>query len=189
MTMVLQLDLQTSCIDYTCTNFIHADLTPDEMAEKIKKRGDTPLTIGLSVLADMLREANLREMKAKENPGLQQPDLDLLALLSDPEAPSKLKKMMAEQLEQQADGTGLGKTIETILIDDRNAACMKVLQKELVGGKKKIAIFYGAAHMPDFERRLVEDFGMRRQGEEWLTAWDLRPRPINLFRLLEQFGP
>jgi hypothetical protein len=66
---------------------------------------------------------------------------------------------------------------------------MKVLQKELVGGKKKIAIFYGAAHMPDFERRLVEDFGMRRQGEEWLTAWDLRPRPINLFRLLEQFGP
>ena len=54
---------------------------------------------------------------------------------------------------------------------------MKVFQQELVKGHKRIGIFYGAAHMPDFERRLTEEFGMRLQSEKWLTAWDLRMIP------------
>jgi hypothetical protein len=31
--------------------------------------------------------------------------------------------------------------------------------------------------MPDFDRRLRDDFGLARQGQEWLTAWDLRDDP------------
>lgn len=191
MTLVLQLDLQTKCIDYTCTNFVHADLTPKEMAAKMKNRGDTPLTLALSIAADVLREQNLREMKLKQNPGKKQDlgDFDPFALLTDPQAPVKLKRMMAEQMEQVGEGAGLGHTLTTILVKDRNAACMKVFQQQLTAGKKKIAIFYGAAHMPDFERRLVEDFGMRRQNVEWMTAWDLRPQQINLLELLKRVGP
>jgi hypothetical protein len=62
-----------------------------------------------------------------------------------------------------------------MLVDDRNAAAMKELQKQLVAGKKKIAIFYGAAHMPDFEKRLAADFGMKPTETRWVTAWDLKP--------------
>ncbi|MGH7128138.1 MAG: hypothetical protein ACREIV_06195, partial [Planctomycetaceae bacterium] len=79
----------------------------------------------------------------------------------------------AEQFDVADPSTGLGPTLATLLIDDRNAACMKVFQKELAGGKTKIAIFYGAAHMPDFERRLEEEFGLKRAGADWLTAWNL----------------
>jgi hypothetical protein len=43
----------------------------------------------------------------------------------------------------------------------------------LAAGKKKIAIFYGAAHMPDFDKRLKEDFGMKRTTSEWINAWNL----------------
>ena len=68
----------------------------------------------------------------------------------------------------------LGPTITRILVADRNQAALKVFQKELAQGKKKIGILYGAAHMPDFEKRLREDFGLKRAGEQWLTAWDLR---------------
>jgi hypothetical protein len=50
---------------------------------------------------------------------------------------------------------------------------MKVFQKELAKGKKKIAIFYGAGHMPDFEKRLRLDFGMEKKSVQWLEAWDL----------------
>src|SRR5690606_11085439 len=136
----LQLDLQTNCIYYTCTNFVHADLTPEEMAEKIKKRGDTPLTLGLSIVADILREQNLREMKLKQNPGKKQglEDLDPFALLTDPHGPAKLQRIMAEHMEELGDGSGLGKTIDTIFLHDRNAACMKVFQNQLTAGKKKI---------------------------------------------------
>ena len=51
---------------------------------------------------------------------------------------------------------------------------MKVLQKEIAAGKKKVAIFYGAAHMPDFEQRLTADFGLRKTKQVWVDAWDLR---------------
>jgi len=32
---------------------------------------------------------------------------------------------------------------------------------------------WGAAHMPDFDKRLKEDFGMKRTESEWITAWNL----------------
>ena len=36
-----------------------------------------------------------------------------------------------------------------------------MLRKELAAGKKKIAIFYGAGHMPDLQKRLHDDFAMK----------------------------
>jgi hypothetical protein len=63
--------------------------------------------------------------------------------------------------------------VDRLLVEDRNKACIKVLQQQLTVGKKKIAIFYGAAHMPDFDKRLKEDFGMKRTESEWITAWNL----------------
>jgi hypothetical protein len=84
--------------------------------------------------------------------------------------------MMAEQFEAAGEDGGLGPTIGNILVGDRNKAALKVLQKEIAKGKKKIGIFYGAAHMPDFEKRLREDFDLKRDKEEWVTAWDLKAK-------------
>ena len=67
-------------------------------------------------------------------------------------------------------------TAYLMALKDQYLAALKVFQKELAKGKKKIGIFYGAAHMPDFEKRLREDFGLKRDSEQWLTAWDLRER-------------
>ena len=92
--------------------------------------------------------------------------------------------MMAEQMVKMEGKSGLGPTLNTILIDDRNEACMRELEKQRKAGKKRIAIFYGAAHMPDFEKRLIENHGMQKQGTVWLTAWDLRLREINPLELL-----
>ncbi|MGF1583339.1 MAG: hypothetical protein ACFCD0_28805 [Gemmataceae bacterium] len=184
MTIFLGLESQVEAIDYNQKNFVHADLSPTEMMQAMKKRGDDMFTIGLSVLADVLRQQNLAVKKMQNNPRGNQPPLDPLKMLSDPKGPSQLKRMLAESLAESAGGEGLGQTLTRMLVDDRNAACMKVFQQQLVNGKKKIAIFYGAAHMPDFEKRLIQDYGMRRDRVNWLDAWDLTPREVTPLELL-----
>jgi hypothetical protein len=184
--LVLELDLQTERIDYTKKNFVHADLSPQEMAEAVKKRGDDGFTLFLSITADMLRQQNLQQMKRDKNPPQKEEDVDIMNLLGDPERAAKLKRMMAEQLVKSATGDGgFGKTLNTILISDRNAAAMKVFQKELAAGKKKIGIFYGAGHMADFEKRLRNDFGLKRDSEQWLTAWDIKKRKSDVEALID----
>jgi hypothetical protein len=192
MKSVLGLESQTEQIDYTRKNFVHADLSFEQMAEVVRKRGDTGLTLTLSIAADMLRQQNLQELKKQDakRGGKVEPDADLLSMLLDPDGAVKLKRVLAEQLAGTDGESGLGPTINTILINDRNAAAVGFLQKELAKGTKKVAIFYGAAHMPDFERRLRDDFGLRPQAPQWLDAWDLRSRPRGgLEELFKQLLP
>lgn len=170
----LKLDLQTERIDYTRENFVHADLSPQQLLEAMRERGHDPLSFFLSVLFDLLR----RGQALRDNqPAARELDpMEILSLLSDPEAPLKMKRYMAEQMAEQGSET-LGPTLDALLIEDRNAACLKVLKDELSRGRKRIAIFYGAAHMPDFDRRLTSaEFGMERKDARWLTAWDLADR-------------
>lgn len=184
---VLDLHSQLEWIDYTPKNFVHADLSPDEMAEAIRQRGDNSLTITLSVMVDWIREANLKKLKVEQADADKKPaqpevnseeaESDSLSLLTDPQGAVKLKRAMVEQFVSGEPGTtGLGRTLDALLIHDRNQAALRVFQKELAGGKKKIAIFYGAAHMPDFENRLVNEFGLKRGDITWQTAWDLKPK-------------
>jgi hypothetical protein len=173
MRSVLHLESQVEQIDYTRKNFVHADLSPEEMLQAMNKRGESGVTLALGIAADLIRQQNLQELQRGK--GADGEDLDPLGLLLDPQAAAKLKRAMAQQLaSMDGEDGGLGQTLTNLLIVDRNKAALRVFQKEMAKGRKKIAIFYGAAHMPDFERRLLADFGLRRQGTEWLRAWDLR---------------
>lgn len=181
--LVLDLQSQTEQIDYTRKNFVHADLSPEQMAKAIRDRGDDGLTLFLSIASDLLRQQNLQQ-NAAPAAGARE-DIDLSSLL-EPEGAVKLKRLMADQMERLGTpGVGLGPTLNTILVADRNQACLKVLQKEKAQGRKKIAIFYGAAHLPDFDRRLRQDFGLTRGPEEWLTAWDIRVKEKSLDDVLD----
>ena len=59
------------------------------------------------------------------------------------------------------------------IVSERNKVALKRLAEQIAAGKKKIAIFYGAGHMNDLEKRLVADFHLRRGTTDWLTAWKL----------------
>ena len=61
---------------------------------------------------------------------------------------------------------------ESVIISDRNDRCLQVMNRELAAGRKKLGIFYGAAHFPDMEKRLLE-LGFKRTDREWLTAWNI----------------
>jgi len=69
------------------------------------------------------------------------------------------------------------------LITDRNAAALDVLRARIEAGDTRLAIFYGAAHMDDFDERLRQDFGLQPRDAVWLEAWDLRdPAPAAAHR-------
>lgn len=63
----------------------------------------------------------------------------------------------------------------SVIIRARNEKCLSVLEKKLKQqqGLKKVAVFYGAAHFPDFHQQLTEK-GWKKLNEEWLTAWKVK---------------
>lgn len=167
----LGLKSQLAEVDYTKKHFVRADMTPQQIASKMSERGDTALTVALSTLADVMRQQNLASREGKGTQPLLNEDINLTELLTNS---LKAKQVLAKQL--TASGSldeALGGALNQMLVKDRNAAAAKVLQQQLAAGKKRIAIFYGAAHMEDFHSRLVNDFGMQPSSTRWLTAWDL----------------
>jgi hypothetical protein len=187
--LVLRLESQTEQIDYTKKNFVHADLSPEQIVEAVRNRGEDGLTLFLGIMADLLRQQNLQDLKQQKTPANADDEIDFFSLLLDPDGAAKLKRALAQQLtDSMSSEAGLGRTLSTLLITDRNQAAMKVFQTELAKGKKKIGIFYGAAHLADFDRRLRGDFGLKRTGVQWLTAWDLQSKNTGLEDIFQLFG-
>jgi len=174
------VESQLEHIDYSPENFVHADLSPVGMLEAMRERGESSVTLLLGIATDVLREYNkvkdgLAAPQAMSMEGMDYKQLG--ALLLDLQGGLELKRMLATQFESiGTEDSGLGRTLDTILIQDRNRAAMRAFGAELAKGKRSIGIYYGAAHMPDFEKRLMTDFGMRRESVRWIAAWDLRQR-------------
>lgn len=161
----LDLHFQLDQVDYESENFVHADMTPEAFSKSMDDRGETVWGLVLRALG--------RSM-AKESKGDDWLDLKLLMALIDKNRALRVKRLLAEQFEDlegvaAAFDTGDGST----LVTERNKRALAVLGKEISSGKRRLAIFYGAAHMPDMARRLAADFKVKHVKQEWLTAWDL----------------
>lgn len=193
---MLGLRSQLELVDYTKSHFVRADMTPTQIADKMAERGETAFTIALSTLADVMRQQNLATREAAQQADAK--DVDELSLFDLLGNPLKLKQVMAEQFIRTGSlDQSLGGSLNQMLVIDRNAEALRGLQKQIAAGKKKIGIFYGAAHMPDFEKHLTADFGLQKAGQAWIVAWDLQRGPkksatepasmlLNLFKLLDE---
>ena len=186
---MLGLESQLELIDYTKDNFVHADMSPREMTEAMRRRGDDEVTIALSVLVDILRQHN--RVPLDEPSDSDTGSADPFEILEHLGNPARMKRVLAEQLSDAGElEQGFGPTMNRILIRDRNEAAVDVLQKEIAKGRKRLAIFYGAAHMPDFDSRLRNQFDLQPTEPVWLSAWDLRKpasEPCGVQELLELF--
>jgi hypothetical protein len=81
----------------------------------------------------------------------------------------------------ESSGPGMEKFMR-ILLEDRNAIVFRDLCKVLKGKNppSSIVVFYGAAHMPDLENRLVEKLGFQPKGDDWLAAFGVNPKKAGL---------
>ncbi len=91
----LGLKSQLAEVDYTKQHFVRADMTPQQIADKMTQRGDTAMTVALSTLADVMRQQNLAARQGNQAQPLLSEDVNVLELLSDS---LKAKQVLAKQL-------------------------------------------------------------------------------------------
>ncbi len=161
---VLRLDFQLDIIDYTAANFVHADLTLDEFIKRQEERGETIFTFIQKAMKAQLKADGLADAPQL---GVSQ----LIQAFMSIDRASALKRLVAEQLDfSEALLGAVEKEGETVILTDRNKRALEVLDQRLAEGDETLAIFYGAAHCLDLERRLLA-IGFQRIGQTWLTAW------------------
>lgn len=101
---------------------------------------------------------------------------DLINVMTKPDMERQIKVVIARQLGQiDLSAMGLDGPNGSVLVTERNKAALKVLSDTMAAGKKKIAIFYGAAHMTDMTTHL-EAMGFSPVTTRWNLAWDLTIR-------------
>jgi hypothetical protein len=169
---MLDLEFQLDHINYTKRNLVHADMTPEELAEAFRAEFSKSAKPSVKGVLDSI--ASSLSSSADQQAQASALNIRLALALASSDRARRVKIIFAEQLTRMEDDMKqLGGVISGALIDQRNAKCLKVLDRELKAGKKKIAIFYGAGHFPEMEMRLREDFGFSRGQTEWIPAWDL----------------
>jgi hypothetical protein len=165
MTGVLDLEYQLRGIDYTAKNLVHADMSPEQFTETMRKRGESFLTMFLQMMSQAM---------AQQSSTSNGNDLQLLMALFSEDRAMALKRVLAEQFEDlETSMLFLEGENGSTIIAERNKVALNVLRKQLDAGKKKLAIFYGAGHMTDFAKRLRDEFKMGPLETRWLVAWDL----------------
>ena len=171
--MQKQLDLayQLDEVDYTAKNLVHADMTVKQFRKRQEARGESMFKLMFKLMKeDMARRANNKK-------GADISSAELLRALLNPNRSVELKYLLARQFNEMERLTaGLNDEKGSVILIDRNKVALKVLAHELAAGKKKLAIFYGAAHLPDLEERMVEKMGFERKATRWVTAWKLPER-------------
>ena len=98
--------------------------------------------------------------------------------------PSGIKLILAEQLAK--DSVFSADALRgSVLVAERNNAAVAEVREAVQAGARRVAVVYGSAHMPDMERRLEDELGLRRVGASWLDAWRV-PLPRENERRLQR---
>ncbi len=166
MQSVLGLEFQLEHIDYTVDNFVHADMTPEEFGESMEKNDESVFKMALRAVGQSM---------AMQSTNSEMSDASLLMAMFSSDRESKLRRIMADQMQDLESGMVIfeGRDGSTI-IHHRNRKALQVMMEQIESGKTHLGIFYGAGHLPDFDEHLRKNHGMQRGGQFWLEAWNLR---------------
>lgn len=176
----LNLAYQLDAIDYTRPNFVHADLDAETFEQLQSDRNESMASVMLQSMATAL--ANPPPDAGGDSA------TQLLTMLAQPDPERQMKLILAQQFDNvEAAAMGLDGPNGSVILSERNKAAISVLNKTIANGKKQIAIFYGAAHMPDLARR-IEQLGFKPVSTNWYMAWDVTIRKDEPSMLMRWFG-
>lgn len=166
---MLKLSFQLGQIDYTKPNMVHADATWEEFSAMQKERGESMMTLWMRAMkAQMSGELDDLPVKELDTFGL-------LRILMSKDSAAEFKIVLAKMFDQAESMTAIMEGDKgSAILSDRNAVVLKKIG-EVLGDttKKRIAVFYGAAHMPGIEELLIKDLKAEPAGEEWLPGWTM----------------
>lgn len=166
MKSLLELEYQLDGVDYTAKNFVHADMSPEEFAATMAARQES--------FAGMFFRIWGRALAQQADDPLDVADLQVITAMFAKDRAHRLKLVMAKQFANMEAEIGLfdGPNGSSI-ITERNKRAFQVLRREIAKGHKNIAVFYGAGHLPDMQRRLEREFHLQHTATEWVSAWSL----------------
>ena len=181
MQSMLGLEFQLEQVDYAVDNFIHADMTPDEMSKSMTDRQESWMGMILRSMGQSMAQQGIQQVNEKkgDKKGQAAPNNGqiLFAFFAKDRA-LRLRRIAAQQFDNMdAQMAAMQGPNGSTLITERNKKALQVLDREIKNGKKQIAIFYGAGHMVDMAERLEKEHGFKRQSDQWLTAWSLEAKP------------
>ncbi len=166
MAKALGLAFQLEAMHTDGPSYRNSDLTIDQVQERVTAAGGDASTLFRildgSSFAGKVARFMLRMIEG--NPRMQ----SMMKIML-------METMRATDIENLAQMQGMpGGMAELmhVIVVDRNKVVIEDLQSVLAGSDvpESIGIVYGAGHMGDMERRLVEDCGYRHVGGFWLQA-------------------
>ncbi|HAM70902.1 MAG TPA: hypothetical protein DCM86_04585 [Verrucomicrobiales bacterium] len=184
----LGLVFQLVAVDYSRAHFRNSDLSIPELQRLVQKslaspradESDQEAGVQFSVLMQALDGQSWLNGVARVLLGFihAAPKLQALAKMTLIEVMGRV----AGDLDSLAGGNPAMKKLLAILVDARNQRVVEDLRRVLEHreGTRGVAIFYGAAHMTDFEARLERQLGFRPREERWLTAFAVDPHGAGL---------
>ncbi len=194
----LGLRFQLDAIDYSSPQFINSDLSVEELS-RIFARPDpaTSSESGADPTPDAGSDAPIGElfslMDGSSWTGVFM-RFGIAFISASPKLQATVRLVLIETLGSLegdlGDATGLPpdlRRLMEILIRERNSAVLQDLTQLIERGRKSrrervpsVAIFYGAGHLSDLERRIRAELGYVPGPDEWLTAFDVNPRKSGL---------
>jgi hypothetical protein len=147
---------------------VHADMGMEEFEKTREAKQETFLGLWLKAMAAQ------QSMSGSDAAGGDLASvMVLMKILMQKDSADDLKRLIGSEFDQmESIMSGLESGGGTVIIGERNRVALEVLGKEIAAGKKKLAIFYGAGHFPDMQKRLAA-MGFSKTGEEWLAAWSI----------------
>ena len=188
MARSLGLVFQLVKVEYSRPNFRNSDLSIGELQRLIKsnlaspKADDSDHEAGMqfALLMQALNGQSWLSTAARLPLAFIQSASKLQALAK--LAMIEVMGRVGGDLDSLAGGNLSVKKLLAVLVDARNQRVLDDLKRSLQhqGGQHGVAIFYGAAHMADFESCLDRQLGFRPREERWLTAFSVDPKQAGL---------
>ncbi|EEF48254.1 conserved hypothetical protein [Ricinus communis] len=208
MARILMLDFQLDCLDYQAENWYHADLDYETFRLLQHEKGESFFTFArdmtirstkamvqsTSIPAELgpWRSKLLWASRVLPMPlvglliiggvcdvGSQASEYPELEALSRLDFGAAMKLFLAKRLTSEFTQVTTDMEEKSVIIGERNKAAMEALKRAINDGHNKIAVLYGGGHMPDFGRRLREEFDLIPSEVQWITAWSIRQRRLN----------
>jgi hypothetical protein len=164
----LDLTFQLGAIDYTGKNMVHADASMEQFAQMQAERGENTLTLfARAMQAQMGGQMNRAAMNELDTFGL-------IRILMSADSAAEFKKSLAKMFDQMESMTAaMEGDNPSAILGGRNDLVLEKIREVLARQKqRRIAVFYGAAHLPGIELALKQS-GASASGEEWLPAWTM----------------
>lgn len=191
----LGLVFQLDAIDYDRRHFVNSDVGLEQIRQMMNgglDNQDTNSATGASTNSSGGAAKGMQELMGMMDGSsflglLMQTAVKMISV--SPRLQATVKVVFIETLGSLegdiAQAKGLPEELQELMkfiIKERNQIVLKDLKAALDGRKrpKTIAIFYGAGHMHDLERRICEELNYRPAGDTWQTAFAINLRAAGI---------